>query len=203
MNNRQLRNWVFMLYPDNPKHEEAINYIDLLDNAVYIKHIAKYKDDGTLINKEHYHVVMKFETGYWLSKLLSDLGLSEEDAHLFHSYKDFKVGNKQRFHSLDEYGDYLDHQMDDTKPDKYSIDDFHGGLKSWIQKIINNRDEEKHLQLLDLQEFIRKYNLDNFNDTRMWGFADWFKLCCDSGYGSLFYREWYRMRDILRQFINH
>ena len=49
MINRQLRNWVFMLYPDNPKHESAINYMDPLDNSLYIKHIAKYDDKGNLI----------------------------------------------------------------------------------------------------------------------------------------------------------
>ena len=95
MNNRQLRVWVFMLYPDNPKHCAAIDYIDLLDNAVYIQHVAKTDVEGHLINKAHWHVVMKFDPSIWLSKLLKDLSLDEEDAHLFHSYTDFKIGKKQ------------------------------------------------------------------------------------------------------------
>lgn len=204
MNNRQLRNWVFMLYPDNPSHCKAIEYIDLLENAVYIKHAAKYMDDGTLINKEHWHCVMKFENGYWLSTLLNDLGLSEEDSHLFHSYKDFKSKTgKQRFKSLDEYADYLDHMNDDNKPDKYSIEDFHGGLVGWIQKVLSSREEARFLQLMDLCLFIRKYAVDNMLDVRTWSFTDWYKLACDNGYGALFYREWYKMRDILHSYINY
>ena len=101
-NNRQLKAWVFMLYPDNPDHERAINCLDIWDNALYIKHIAKYNEDGSIKNKEHYHCVVKndLNQGIYLSTLLKDLNLPESDAHLFHSYTDFKVGNKNRFKSF-------------------------------------------------------------------------------------------------------
>ena len=51
MKNRQLRSWVFMLYPDNPKHEKVVDYLDLIDNSLYIKHIAKYDENGNELNK--------------------------------------------------------------------------------------------------------------------------------------------------------
>lgn len=203
MSNRQLRSWVFMLYPDNPKHLKALDYLDIVDNALFIKHIEKKNDDGSIINKEHYHCVMKFDNGYWLSSLLKDLGLSKEDEHLFHSYTDFKSGKKQRYKSLDDYVDYLDHQMDDSKPDKYDPDDFHGGLKSWALNIISRRGEDRYFRLLDLDQFIRKYNLEHFNECRTFSFNDWFKLCCDNGYGDLFYKEWYKMRDLLKAYITY
>lgn len=203
MNNRQLRSWVFMLYPDNPVHMNAINYLDIQPNSLLIKHVKKLNEDGSIKNKEHYHCVLKFDNPYWLSTLLNDLGLSEDDAHLFHSYTDFKIGNKNKFKSLDNYVDYLDHQLNDSKEDKYSPDDFSGGLKKWALSIINNREKEKFNQLVDLSEFIREYNIDHFMECRSWSFQDWFKLCCDNGYGSLFYREWYKMRDILRAYINY
>lgn len=201
MNNRQLRVWVFMLYPDNPKHCAAINYIDLLDNAVYIQHVEKKSEEGNLINKAHWHCVMKFDPSIWLSKLLKDLGLDEEDAHLFHSYTDFKIGKKQRFRSLNEYYDYLDHIKDDSKPDKYSPNDFHGGLKKEVLKVINSRELNNSLALLDLSDFIRNYQLDHFTDTRFWSFTDWYKLCYENGYGDTFYKEWFKMRDILSAYI--
>ena len=145
MINRQLRSWVFMLYPDNDKHLNAINYIDLLDNSLYIKHIAKFDENNELINKEHYHCILKFDSPTWLSSIIKDLNLSDDDAHLFHSYKDFKGKNsKPRYKSLDEYINYLDH-METNKPDKYVIDDFKGGLVSLAQRIINNRETEKYL----------------------------------------------------------
>ena len=190
-----------MLYPDNPKHCDAINYIDLLDNAVYIKHIEKKDEEGNLINKAHWHCVMKFDPSIWLSKLLKDLGLDEEDAHLFHSYTDFKIGKKQRFRSLNEYYDYLDHIKDDSKPDKYFPDDFHGGLKREVLKVINSRELNNSLALLDLSDFIRNYQLDHFTDTRFWNFTDWYKLCYENGYGDTFYKEWFKMRDILSAYI--
>lgn len=201
MNNRQLRSWVFMLYPDNPAHEKAINYLDVLDNSLYIKHIAKYNDDGSVKNKEHYHCVLRYEKGYWLSKLLSDLDLPEEDDHLFHSYKDFKRGKRQKYKSLEEYVSYLDHQFEDDKPDKYTISDFHGGLKAWATSIFSSRELDKPSRLLEMCNFVREYNLNNFPDTRLWSFQDWYKLCCDNGYAADFYREWYKMRDVLAPYI--
>lgn len=203
MLNRQLRSWVFMLYPDNPAHENAVNYLDHLDNSLYIKHIAKYKDDGEVKNKEHYHCILKFDRPYWLSTLISDLGLTDEDAHLFHSYTDFKIGSKNRFNSLNQYIDYLDHMQDDRKEDKYSIEDFHGGLVSLAAEVINNRDKERYTIFLEMCEFIENYKLDHFEETHTYNFMQWYKLCCKHGYGSLFYKEWYKMRDILRAYINY
>ena len=201
-NNRQLRSWVFMLYPDNPLHEQAVNYLDHLNESLYIKHIAKYDDEGNLINKEHYHCVLKLDDPMWLSTLLKELNLPNEDSHLFHSYRDFKKGRKPRFKSLDDYIDYLDHQKETDKPDKYSIEDFHGGLKSLAAKIINLREVDKYLQLNDLSKFVKNYYLDHFLERSIYTFNDWFEICIDNGYGEIFYNEWYRMRDLLRAYIN-
>lgn len=191
-----------MLYPDNALHEKAINYLEYLDNSLYIKHIAKFNEDGSIKNKEHYHCVMKFDTPYYLSVLLQNLGLPEEDAHLFHSYQDFKQGKKNRFKSLNEYIDYLDHQKEVDKEDKYTLDDFHGGLKSLAAKILNSRDIEKYLALNEVNKFIKSYYLDHFGDCLTYTFNDWFNICIENGYGDIFYREWYRMRDLLRAYIS-
>lgn len=196
INNRQLRNWVFMLYPDNPKHSKAIDLLDLMDNSIYIKHVAKFNDDGEIINKEHYHCILKFDNPYWLSKLLLDLGLSDEDAHLFHSVQDFK-----KYKNLDQYIDYLDHVNTD-KIDKYKPDDFKGGLSGYALKIINNRDLDSYMMFNELVNWIRDYNLKNFADCRMYTFTDWFNAACHAGFGKLFYKEWYKLRDILRSYIN-
>ena len=201
MTNRQLRNWVFMLYPDNPAHQKAIDYIDLLDNSLYIKHIAKYDEKGDIKNKEHYHCILRFDSPYWLSKVLSDLNLSEEDSHLFHSYKDFMSGKYQRFKSLNDYVDYLDHMLDPKKPDKYSLEDFRGGLVSWAKEVILSREFNKAEMLIKVNDFIRNYNLDHFVETRYFSMGDWLKVCNEAGYGDLFYKEWYKMRDLLSPYI--
>lgn len=202
MINRQLRCWVFMLYPDNDLHCQAIQYLDNVDNSLYIKHIEKKDEKGNILNKEHWHCVLRFDQPYWLSKLLLDLGLPEEDAHLFHSYRDFMIGKKQRFKSLNDYISYLDHMLEVNKPDKYSPDDFCGGLKKIALDIIASREQDHYLNLLDLIHFIRSYNLDHWVDCRYYTFSDWYNLCCKNGYGYLFYREWYKMRDILKPYIH-
>lgn len=191
-----------MLYPDNPDHEKAVSYIDLLDNSLYIKHIEKRDEKGKIINKAHYHCILRYDNPTWLSVILSELGLSESDAHLFHSYKDFKKGHKQQFKSLEDYVSYLDHTLNDEKEDKYSIDDFKGGLKGWASSILLNRDTEKHILLLELVDFINKYNLDHFPESMHYQFDDWYRICCAAGYGNLFYKEWYKMRDILKRYVN-
>ena len=202
MINRQLRVWVFLLYPDNPDHKKALDYLDIVDNSLYIKHIEKRNDDGEIINKEHYHCIMKFDSPYWLSKLLDDLGLPESDSHLFHSFRDFKIKGKPAYKTIEDYVLYLDHNDNDLKLDKYSIDDFNGGLKNWAIKILSSRDEDDHLKFYDLCMFIKNYNLDHWADARYFTFTDWYGICIENGYGIIFYKQWYKMRDILKPYIN-
>lgn len=201
MNNRQLRNWVFILYPDNPKHLKALDILHLMPNSLYIKHIAKTDEEGDQQNKEHYHCLLRYDNGYWLSKLLKDLGLDDEDEHLFHSYRDFKKGSSYRFKTLNDYVLYLDHMDDETKEDKYSPDDFMGGLRSWALEVLASRDKESYELFFDMCDFIRQYNLEHFMDIRNYTFNDWFRICIDHGYGKLFYNNWFKMRDILRPYM--
>lgn len=203
MKNRQLRTFVFMLYPDNQKHSLAVDYLDLLENSLYVKHIEKKDNNGDIINKEHWHCVLRFDNPYWLSKLLSDLGLDESDSHLFHSYSDFKDSKGRKvFKSIEDYILYLDHQDNPDKPDKYTIDDFHGGLVNWARGILSRSDDANYIKFLDCCMFIRNYNLENFFDCQRFTFLDWYNICYKNGYGSVFYSNWYRMRDILNPYLN-
>lgn len=192
-----------MLYPDNESHRKAVEVINSMENGLSIQHVEKKDEEGNIINKSHFHCVIRFSSPYWLSKLLSDLGLSDSDSHLFKSYKDFKIKNKSQFRSIEDYISYLDHVLNDDKPDKYSIDDFKGGLKSLAAQIINSRELENYQSFLTLCEWIREYNLDNFTETRFFGFKDWFRVCSDHGYGKIFYKEWYKLRDVLKDYINY
>ena len=203
MNNRQLRSWVFMLYPDNDKHKDAIIKLLVADNSLLIKHIEKKDDNGEVLNKAHYHCILKYDNPYWLSKVIQDLGLSDEDAHLFHSYRDFKRGGHNQFKTLDDYVLYLDHVDNDDKPDKYTIDDFLGGLKNWASEIIGNRDKEDYLKFADLCKFIKEYHLETFPESAHLTFIDWYKICIDKGFGRLFYKNWFKMRDVLRPYLNY
>ena len=203
MNNRQLRSWVFMLYPDNEKHKDAIVKLLVADNSLLIKHIEKKNENGEILNKAHYHCILKYDNPYWLSKILSDLGLSDEDAHLFHSYRDFKRGGHNQFKTLDDYVLYLDHVDNDDKPDKYDITDFHGGLKGWAASVISRREKENYMIFFEMIEFIKQYNIDNFPDSMRMNFDDWYKICIKAGYGQVFYKEWYKMRDVLRPYLSY
>ena len=85
--NRQLRLWLCMLYPDNEKHKEMIEQLKCSYYSYFaIKHIEKKDEEGNVINKEHYHCGIWFDSPTWLSTVIKTFGLEEEDKHLFKAF---------------------------------------------------------------------------------------------------------------------
>lgn len=194
--NRQLRNPVFILYPDNDKHLKAIDILKNENNSLLIKHIEEKTDSTGNLHKEHYHCILWFDNPSWISSICNHLGLDDTDYHLFKSIKEFK-----RFKNIDDYIIYLTHVFENNKPDKYDIDDFIGGRVDYAKQVLSNFDKPDYIRLYELTLFIKQYNIDNFIDTRMFSFSDWFKVAIDNGYGDVFYKQWYKMRDILKPYI--
>lgn len=193
MKNRQLRNFLFILYPDNESHLQAINKLIDLPNSLLIKHIAKDK------TKEHYHCILYNDSPQWTSTICNSLGLGEQDYHFFRSIRDEEF---KRFKTIDDYIIYLTHIFEADKDDKYDINDFVGGRVDHAAEVLKSVDKSKYELFLDLALFIREYNLDNLMDTRTFTFTDWYQVCCKAGYGKLFYDNWYKVRDILKPYLN-
>lgn len=84
MENPRSRNWVMVLYPDDPTHIECItrleqsgyNYAGILHNEdVYDKHDT---DDDSLIGskkKPHYHIVLSLKNPRFRTPLADELGI--------------------------------------------------------------------------------------------------------------------------------
>lgn len=72
------REWVCVLYPDNPEHQKAIEKLEYNKYpAIWILHDKDLKSDKEEYKKAHYHVYMKFSNPrYWLG-LAKDLGIEQ------------------------------------------------------------------------------------------------------------------------------
>lgn len=197
-NNRQLRNMIFLLYPDNEKHLNALEQLKSFENSLLIDHKELKDEKGELIHKDHWHCILWHNNPVWVSTVCNSLGLSEEDYHLFRSIRDpmFK-----RFKTIDDYIVYLTHIFEDNKIDKYSIDDFIGGRVEYAREVLNKIDKSKAEIFLDLVDFCQRYSADHIFELRSFTFGDWYRLCCENGYGKIFYENWYKMRDILKAYL--
>ena len=197
--NRQLRLWLCMLYPDNEKHENMIEQLKGSYLSYFaIKHIAKYDDAGELTNKEHYHCGIWFDTPTWLTTVIKYFNLEEEDKHLFKGLSDFRKKNgKRTFKTIDDYIQYVTHQYNDNKPDKYSFDDFITSVPDRIYNALNDRTRENHESLLALIEYIEKKKREN-PDFSFIGITGWYKLCSKDGLGETYYKNWGKVTDILK-----
>lgn len=198
-NNRQLRNMLFVLYPDNESHCFAVDNLKNMHNSLCIKHNEVHIDDIGVEHKAHWHCILWFENGTWVSTVCKELGLSDQDYHLFRSIRDKQF---KRFKTVDDYIIYLTHIYEDSKPDKYEINDFFGGRVDYAKEVLSRVDKNTYELFLELARFVRQYNIDHIFETRTWSFTDWYELCCQEGYGLLFFQNWYKMRDILRPYIN-
>lgn len=199
MENRQLRTWLFVLYPlDNKKHEDAINYISLGEyEYIMIDHIPIIDENDNLIKKGHTHCIMFFDNPVWLSTLLTRLKLDEEDAHLFHSLVDFKVGKHRKFNTIDNYIDYTTHRNNKDKIDKYGFESFLTNVPDKVYKALNSVDMRPSESLFNLIEFMEK-QIEKDPSNKYNSIKDWFKLLSKNGYGDCAYSNWGKLKDMIR-----
>lgn len=199
MENRQLRTWLFMLYPrDNPKHEAAINLLSLGEyQYIMLDHIPIIDEDGNVIKKAHTHCILFFDNPMWLSTLLNYLKLDESDSHLFKSLVDFKTGKHRKFNTIDNYIDYMTHKDNKDKPDKYSYEDFLTNCPDKVYKALNSVDMRPAESLFYLIEFMEK-KIQEDEKNRYNSIKDWFKLLSINGYGDSAYRNWSKIKDMIR-----
>lgn len=204
MENRQLRQWVFLLYADdNLKHERALAILKMqFHDYFYIRHIPFINNDtGEIEKKAHYHCRIRFDSPTWLSSVLKYLELDEEDAHLFHSLDDFKSSKgKKKFKSIEDYILYCTHTTLNEKVDKYWVPDFDTNTPDLIYKALYQRDLTNSESFVSLLDFIDKEYRKDIN-TRFYSMRQWYLLAFSKGYGDIFYKNWSKIKDILQDYI--
>ena len=207
-NDRQLRQWVFILYDDNENHQFAIDEIksDILKNKGFnfdyciMHHIPIIDLDDKLIKKGHSHVVMWFDSPIRKSTLVKRLNLNKDvDSHLFKGLDEFRDNNgKRKFDSIDNYLDYQTHIGNLDKPDKYSFDDFITNVPDRVYEAINKfkiPNSESFMKLVDFMFSTKTIN----KDVVFWGMAEWYQYLYKKGYGETAYKNWYRFKDIVNE----
>lgn len=147
------RNFLLLLYPDNPEHVKSLELIKrLYDEYAFILHnkdeylesqeVESLEVDELLENhilkKEHYHIVLKFQNARFRSAVAKELEL---DMRFI------------RTCNLDGSLLYLVH-FDDEDKYQYSVDDVYGTLKLRLQKLIANRGKDEDTKVLDLLDHI-------------------------------------------------
>lgn len=114
----QKRCWVAILYPDNPKHNDALQRMSITSYCLLINHDRSHDKKGNL-KKRHTHVLIK-KTMY-LFGIIDNFGLEDTDYHLFHGLKEF-------YKSFNDYVEYVTHYSRRYK-EKYDCSEFYGGLR--------------------------------------------------------------------------
>ena len=136
------RKFCLVLYEDDETHKNALDLIKKNYDFAMIRHDKDVDDEGNL-KKPHFHVVLKFKNAVWSTSLASDLGIGENYL--------------EKCRSLDKSLQYLIHHND---PDKfpYSIDEVHGSLKKYLNRLIENDNKDENDKAQELMMYIYKFN---------------------------------------------
>lgn len=204
--NKQLRQWLCILYPaENQSHNEFLaQLVHSYYKYAFIKHIGKYDEEGNVINKSHVHCIIWFDKPIRLNTLLNKFNLPVTDAHLFTGLDDLKTkSGKRQFKTIDNYIDYTTHQSNENKTDKYTIDNFVSNDMQRIRLALDKNNFTNFESFNGLISFIDDTYKDKSKQAGLWDFSTWYKYCNDMGYGDVFYKNWSKCKDILKDYISN
>lgn len=133
------RNFELMIYPDNPEHVKAFEYVKkYIDEYAYILHDRDVSADGTT-KKEHWHIVLRFKNAIWNTALSKILNLEER---FIQDVKNF-----------DRCLQYLIHYNEPTKY-QYDITDVHGMLAKRLQFTLTKGEKSLEEKVDNIVQYI-------------------------------------------------
>lgn len=153
-NNFKAGKFRIMLYPDDPSHKSAFEYITTHYHCAYILHdkdtitqadIDEHPDRGYVlgeIKKPHWHIVLNVSGCRYVNSLAKEFNI--------------KPNYILRCDSYEKALAYLTHFNNENKY-QYSIDEVDGDLKSKLYKIIENEGKDEDERILDLLLYIDQY----------------------------------------------
>lgn len=202
-NDRQLRQWLCILYPE--KEERHKDFIEMIKHAFYdycfINHIEKVDEKGEIINQAHTHCIIWFPSGIRKETIKNKFNLIDEDMHLFKGLDEFKKSNGQRmFKTIDNYIDYLSHNGNKDKPDKYSFEDYDTNRPEQVKNALESNDRTDY-ETFNVLYFWLKKEFENNKDLKFSSKSDIYEYCCNNGYGHLYYKYWSKINYFLDDFI--
>lgn len=199
--NRQNRIWCPVLYPlDNDKHERACLIASAMDNSILMDHEQLTDpEDGSIVTKAHTHLILSFDKPYWLSVLLKDLMLNDEDAHLFVNIKQICEHENAKFKNKDDYIIYLTHIYSSDK-DYHYPKEFYGTDRDYAIEVCSRINKSNYDLFIDLQSCIHEIMKDEV-DCRSWFIYQWADEIIKRGYGEALNKHWAKFRDIVKDYI--
>lgn len=192
---KKYRDWIVELYPDNPEHVKAMDYIlvNYLDKCLYIWHdkdVYDSDDDERGVKKGdlkkvHIHIVFYFDNPRGRSGLVKEFGIEENLWQIPRHHYDKNVKG------IGGYLVYLPHIFEDEKYD-YGLDALKGNsqyLRSVLKKEILKRESvDENIMVLEMQDWID----DQKEEVTIKNFA---RFCAQMGYWK-YYRSagmiWHR-----------
>lgn len=207
MENKQARNWICMLYPDNKSHLDAILKISEMPGSICMYHNAVLDDEGKEVSKKHCHCILQFEQGKWRRGLVKELDLiydpdhkkgEIDDSHLFLTFKELSSKKHSKFvYNVRSYCQYLTHQ---NLPDKeeYPISDFFGSDREKAMRYCLN-DNRTNFEKFDdmVSEFLDI--CEKIPSSSIWTFNHWYIELCKRGHKEAIYKNWYKFRDLIKE----
>lgn len=161
---KRSRCWNFVLYPDDPSHVVALDFIRQNYKYVLICHDKDLDSEGNL-KKPHYHIICKFGQARWNSSIADELGITPN--------------YMQSTGSWDNSARYLLHDGCDNKY-QYEASALEGPLAPAVERLLQNDDENvRVIAILDLLNSLCTFvTLQQF-----------IRLVCEKG----LYSDWRRM----------
>lgn len=173
MENERSRLWNLVLYPEDPTHVNALEYIARNYDYVGICHDRDLDDDGNL-KKAHYHVILKFPQARYRTAVAKEIGIA--------------TNYMEKMGSFQKSARYLLHYGWDDKY-QYQETDLFGTLVPQVVKLTHqNKDEDS--RMLDLLSLL---NDVPFHLTM----TDAIHLACQNGLYSEFRRAGYIMKTVI------
>lgn len=175
------RNFMLLLYPDNPAHKDVIDLLSSPNGeymAVGCCHNMDVYESGEHkgeFKKPHFHFIVKFKNPRYISGVSIEFAIDERFIQFLDNWK-----NAARY--LLHWGD----------PDKYQYDpsDLVGTLKSEVLKLIDDTSDDTKLQ-----EITRYLN----NTPGVISFANVWDYVLKQGYANVYRRYYTVFSDLIGQ----
>lgn len=183
-NDKRYRNFRILLYPDNPQHSLAACILSTNEyNAVGMLHDKDvYTEDDPergivkgVIEKKHWHFVIKFKNAKTFSALAKELEIDSKFIQKCDNYKGALL--------------YLTHA---NSPDKYQYSP-KNAVGSLAGDLLNASDSRpEYLKILDIAEYISNYNGRLFLSKVL-------QYACENGIYSTYRRDLTTIRELIAE----
>lgn len=193
--NPQLRVFVAILYPDNEDHNLAIKRALDMPFCSGILHDLDEDEKGEF-KKAHYHLIFRFDKGYYKKKLVTrDLFLDwDQNWHYFKSLSEIE------YVRADDYAVYNTH-IEYPQKHYYPATNYEGGDRNWAIECCKNYSVPDDVNMTDILDYIEEMYMTD-HQYRFRPLKEIYMILYKK-YGYLVYRKWNFIKEFVKDFQYH